>query len=72
MTSQTEYEDKGYTRAEVDILLAVREIKINQDIILNNYVKRDEFEPVQKVVYGLVGLVLVAVTSGMIALVVVQ
>ena len=35
------------------------------------YVTRTEFEPVQRLVYGLVGLVLVAVVSALIGLVVI-
>lgn len=34
-----------------------------------NYVTREEFEPVKKIVYGLVALILIAVVGAMIALV---
>lgn len=37
----------------------------------NNYITRAEFDPVKRVVYGGVGLVLVAVLGALIALVVV-
>lgn len=36
----------------------------------HNYVSKDEFEPVKKIVYGLVGLTLVAVVGALISLVV--
>jgi len=70
MAVKQDYVEKGYTEAEVEILVAINTIKINQDTILKNYVKRDEFAPIQKLVYGLVGLVLIAVASGAIALVI--
>lgn len=65
-----ELKGKGYSDAEVEILKILTKLQTNQEIILNNYVTKDEFAPVQKLVYGLVGLILVAVTSGLIALVI--
>ena len=59
-----------YTKAEVEILQLLTKLETNQESILKNYVTKDEFAPVQKLVYGLVGLVLVAVASGLIALVI--
>lgn len=37
-------------------------------MIGKNFVTRDEFEPVKKIVYGLVTLILVAVVGGIMAL----
>ena len=70
MTPEQEYAKKGYTKAEVEILQLLTKLETNQESILKNYVTKDEFAPVQKLVYGLVGLVLVAVASGLIALVI--
>lgn len=36
----------------------------------SHYVSKEEFEPVKKIVYGLVGLILVAVVGAVISLVV--
>jgi len=36
----------------------------------NNFVVKEEFEPVKKIVYGLVSLVLIAVVGAIVALVV--
>ncbi len=36
----------------------------------NNYVSKQEFDPVKKIVYGLVSLILIAVVGTMVALVV--
>ena len=45
----------------------VKEIKATLN---SNYITRDQFEPVKKIVYGLVGLILVAVVGALLALVV--
>jgi tetrahydromethanopterin S-methyltransferase subunit G len=38
--------------------------------ISTHYVSREEFEPIKKIVYGMVGLILVAVVGALISLVV--
>jgi thiosulfate reductase cytochrome b subunit len=38
----------------------------------DDYVTQDQFEPVKKIVYGLVSIILVAVVGGLIALVIRQ
>lgn len=38
--------------------------------VSNHYITKEEFEPVKKIVYGLVSLILVAVVGALIALVV--
>lgn len=40
--------------------------------VSSHYVSRDEFEPIKKIVYGLVGLILVAVVGALVSLVVRQ
>jgi thiosulfate reductase cytochrome b subunit len=47
----------------------VREIK---DSLGSNYITRQEFQPVQKLVYGFVVLALIAIVGGLLALVVNQ
>lgn len=37
-----------------------------------SYVSKDEFEPIKKIVYGLVGLILVAVVGAVMGLVIVK
>ena len=37
-----------------------------------SYVSKDEFEPIKKIVYGLVGLILVAVVGALMGLVIVK
>lgn len=38
--------------------------------VSSHYVSKDEFEPIKKIVYGLVSLILVAVVGALVALVV--
>lgn len=45
----------------------VREIKTQ---ITSNYVTKDQFEPVRRLVYGVVGIILTAVVVALVALVV--
>lgn len=52
--------DMGYIKRQLD------EIK---NLVANNYVGKDEFEPVKKIVYGLVSLILTGVASAMLYLV---
>lgn len=47
----------------------VKALRQNQE---QNYVTKNEFEPVKKIVYGLVGLILVAVVGALVSLVVGQ
>jgi hypothetical protein len=47
----------------------IHDIKNN---VQQGYVSKDEFEPVRRIVYGLVGLILVAVVGALISLVVVK
>ena len=48
-----------------DIKVAVRDI---QNTLKSDYVKKEQFEPIQKIVYGLVGKILIAVIGGIMAL----
>ena len=45
----------------------VREIK---EMLEKKYVTKEEFDPIKKIVYGVVGLVLTAIMVGILALVI--
>lgn len=71
------YKEKGYSEAEVEILLTLNTLKKDVEVLKKfvettptDYVKRAEFEPIQRLVYGVVALILIAVMSGMVALVI--
>ena len=53
--------DVTYIKEKMDAL----DTKMN-----NNYVSKEEFEPVKNIVYGLVGIILIAVIGALLALVV--
>ena len=68
---QRKYENLGYSKAEVDILIELAVVKSElQSLKDAGYIRREEFAPVQKLVYGMVGVILVAFLTAVIALVV--
>lgn len=42
-----------------------------QSLVENKYVTKTEFEPIKRIVYGMVGLILTAVVGALVALVVI-
>lgn len=52
------------------ILIIDSNIQKITDSLENSFVRKESFDPVQKVVYGLVSLILVTVVIGMLALVI--
>lgn len=63
-------DDKG--RIEVMLEYIKRDINDIKETLKADYVRRAEFEPVKKVVFGVVGLILSSVIVALIALVVSQ
>lgn len=62
--------DVGHIREEIgDIKMDLQEQRKEAK---ENYIRKEEFDPVKRIVYGLVGLILVAVVGAIIALVVIQ
>jgi len=59
--------EKDVQRVENKVDTGFREMK---DVIRGGYVKKEEFEPVKKIVYGLVGLVLTSFVGAVIALII--
>lgn len=70
MTTQQEYIKKGYSEAEVEIIKLLTKLETNQTRILDTYVSKDEFDPIQKLVYGLVAVIVTGVIASLLALVV--
>lgn len=65
-TTKQYYQDKEYTEAEVDTMIALAEIKIIVKELAKTCVKRTEFLPVQRLVYGATGLMLTSVIVALI------
>lgn len=53
-----------------DVTYIKEKLKIIDAKMDNHYVTKEEFEPIKKIVYGLVSLILVAVVGALVALVV--
>lgn len=66
---ESENYDVGVGKDVEQIKKDITEIKL---LITQNYVRREEFNPVQKIVYGLVSVILMAVMGAIIALVIRQ
>lgn len=53
-----------------DITYIKDDVKEIKDTLKGSYVTKDEFEPVKRIVYGLVGLILVSVVGAVMGLVI--
>lgn len=53
-----------------DISYIKQDIKEIKDSVVSTYVTKDQFEPIQRLVYGVVGLILFAVVGAVVSLVV--
>jgi predicted Holliday junction resolvase-like endonuclease len=60
---------RGYVKRE-EFEQAVCDMKKNDEKLDNRFVKKEEFEPVRNLVYGAVGIILMAVLSALVYLVV--
>jgi len=69
----TRYRGRGYSEAEVEILLRLGRLESEIAQIREasgKYVRREEFDPVQRLVYGMVGVILLAFLGAIVALVI--
>lgn len=57
------------TTLQTEIKGLAADIKEIKKAMSSRFVTREEFEPVRKVVYGMVGIILMAVIGAMVALV---
>lgn len=53
-----------------DMSYVKRDIAEIKETVAHGYVTKDEFEPIKRLVYGLVGLILVGVVGALLSLVV--
>ncbi len=68
---------KEYSNTDVALLMQgiefikddVRDIKIKLE---SRYITREEFEPIKRAVYGVIGLILTAVVGGLLTLLIKQ
>lgn len=55
-----------------DVEYIKKEVGEISGLLKNDYVTRSDFEPVRKIVYGMVGVILITVVGAVLALVVVN
>ncbi|MFZ2992533.1 MAG: hypothetical protein WA061_02345 [Microgenomates group bacterium] len=67
------YLQKGYSKAEVEILLKLERMETKMESFeeaKKSYIRREEFEPIKQIVYGMVGIILIGFIGAVIALVI--
>lgn len=67
MTKQSEETDLALIKQDIGYIK--RDVRTIKRRVEANYVTRAEFEPIQKLVYGLVGLILVSVIGAVLGIV---
>ena len=79
MAAITEDNTKEINKITTDIAVILNkvgyienEVKEITQKLQSNYVTQDQFEPVKKIVYGLVTIILVAVVGALIGLVIIK
>lgn len=55
---------------QTDLTYIKEKLNAVDNKVSSHYVSKEEFEPIKKIVYGMVGLILVAVVGALVALVV--
>lgn len=55
---------------QTDLTYIKEKLNAVDNKVSSHYVSKEEFEPIKKIVYGLVSLILIAVVGAMVALVV--
>lgn len=55
---------------QTDLTYIKEKLNAVDNKVSSNYVSKEEFEPIRKIVYGLVSLILIAVVGALVALVV--
>ena len=71
--------EAGYTKRQEDVDLAKLSVKVDyiadkldgiDEVLKHNYVTAEAFEPIKRIVYGLVGVILVSFVGAVIALII--
>jgi len=70
MTQQQQSDETKLAVIQTDLTYIKEKMNAIDTKVSSGYVSKEEFEPVRKIVYGLVGLILVAVVGALVALVV--
>lgn len=68
MTTQSE--ETKLAVIQTDLTYIKEKLNAVDNKVSSHYVSKEEFEPIKKIVYGLVSLILIAVVGALVALVV--
>lgn len=66
----TKKDEQNYALIQNDLAYIKRDIAEIKQEVTNGYVTRTEFEPIKKLVYGLVGIILVSFAGAVVSLVI--
>ena len=72
---KTKYSGRNFTEAEMEILLKLERLELTVSALKESsekYISRVEFEPVRRLVDGMVGVILLAFLGAVVALVIGQ
>lgn len=66
----TQSEETKLAVIQTDLTYIKEKLNAVDNKVSSHYVSKEEFEPIKKIVYGLVSLILIAVVGALVALVV--
>lgn len=70
MTNMNQSDETKLAIMQTDLTYIKEKLNAVDQKVSTHYVSKEEFEPIKKIVYGLVSLILIAVVGALVALVV--
>lgn len=70
MANNTQSDETKLAVIQTDLTYIKEKLNAVDTKVSSHYVSKEEFEPIKKIVYGLVSLILIAVVGALVALVV--
>ena len=70
MTSREQSDETKLAVIQTDLTYIKEKLNAVDNKVSSHYVSKEEFEPIRKIVYGMVSLILIAVVGALVALVV--
>lgn len=70
MTTQQQSDETKLAVIQTDLTYIKEKLNAVDQKVSTHYVSKEEFEPIRKIVYGMVSLILIAVVGALVALVV--
>ncbi len=70
MTTRQQSDETKLAVIQTDLTYIKEKLNAVDNKVSSHYVSKEEFEPIRKIVYGMVSLILIAVVGALVALVV--